>query len=548
MLNKLFVQNYALIESLEIDFSSGFSVITGETGAGKSVLLGAMSLILGERADYKVLFNKERKCIIEGVFDSNQNLNQFLNEMDVDLENEVIIRREITSKGKSRAFINDTPVKLDALKKAGSILVDIHGQHENLHLGESKYQYLFLDSAAKTLNLFESYQGFYYQYEENKSKLNQLLLKEEEMANKVDYINFQLKELEKDPIDAWDENEINDEYNRLSNYDSIKQLTERLSELSDGKDSITSKLYELQEIFAELVQSLPNMDEYYNRIKSVSIEMEDLFSEISKKDLVLDDNPVRLEELREKIMIMNSLMKKFNVVDLEELKEKKNELVLKLAEFENLSNDKSSLEHKLKHSRDLCLKKGKELFESRKLQVKRIEEHINAILSRLSMPNANIKIDLQCDKIVHQYGIEKLVIYISTNKGVKYHLINDLASGGELSRILLSMKSLISNDKTIPTMIFDEIDSGVSGKVANEIGVILKELSFNTQVICITHLPQVAAMGSFHYHVNKETDDQRTYTKIRLLENQERLFEIASMLGGEKPGKAAIDNAAELLN
>ena len=548
MLKKLFVQNYALIESLEIDFSSGFSVITGETGSGKSILLGALSLILGDRADHKVLFNKDRKCIIEGFFASNDILDSFLNKNDIDVENELIIRREIASNGKSRAFINDSPVKLELLRNIGSLLIDVHGQHENLLLGQLEYQYLFLDSAANTLELYNEYYQSYLIFEQTKKKLNQLLVREEEMTNKIDYINFQINELNKYPFENWDEKSINEEYNLLSNFDNVKQLFGKVNELSEGSNSIMNKLNDLNELLGEIVHSIPEIGDYQNRMNSICIEMEDLLLGLGKKDPSFDEDPIRLEELNNQIMIMNSLMKKFNVVDLNQLKNKKEELVINLSEFENISNEKEMLQNKVEESKNSCLKKGSVLYNARIKKIKIIEKHIDSILARLSMPNASLKLDLKNGQNIHQYGIEQLGIYISTNKGDKYHLINDVASGGELSRILLSMKTLLSNEKAIPTMIFDEIDSGVSGKVANEIGIILKELSLTSQVICITHLPQVAAIGSYHYHVIKETDENRTYTKIRLLKKEDRLFEIASMLGGEKPGKAAIDNASELLN
>ena len=549
MLKKLFVQNYALIESLEIDFSSGFSVITGETGSGKSILLGALSLILGERADHKVLFNEDRKCIIEGFFLSNDLIDGLLVDNDIDIENELIIRREIGSNGKSRAFINDGPVRLDLLKIIGFELIDIHGQHENLLLSQLKYQYLFIDSAANTLGIYKDYYTSFIRYEVSKKQLDQLLIKEEEVANKVDYINFQINELQKHSFDNWDEKAINEEYNLLSNLDDIKQLYSKIYDLSDGTDSIMFKLNNLRDLLGDLVKSLPDLIEYQNRIQSICIEMEDLLADLSKNNPEIDNDPFRKEELNQQLLIMNSLMKKFNVVDLEGLKYKKEDLVLKLSEFKNLSKEKEILETEVENSKNICINKGKKLYNARLDKTHNIENHIASVLSRLSMPNARLKIDIKLlDEDIHQYGIEDLRIYISTNKGDKYHLINDVASGGELSRILLSMKTLLSSEKSIPTMIFDEIDSGVSGKIANEVGLILKELSLTSQVLCVTHLPQVAAMGKYHFQVSKEIDENRTYTKINLIESQDRLFEIASMLGGKKPGKAAIDNAAELLN
>ena len=549
MLKKLFVQNYALIESLEIDFSSGFSVITGETGSGKSILLGALSLILGERADHKVLFNKDHKCIIEGFFSSNEAIDLILNDNDIDVESEIIIRREINSKGKSRAFINDSPVKLDVLKLIGALVIDYHGQHENLLLGKVQYQYLFLDSAANTLDLYKEYREAFFRYEDSKRQLDQMLIKEEEAANKFDYINFQINEIQKYPFGDWDEKAINEEYNLLSNLDKIKQLFVKINDLSEGGDSILIKLDNLRVHIDDLAKSLPELSRYQNRIQSVCIEMEDMLADLSKNNPLVDDDPFRKDELNQQLIIINSLMKKFNVVDLDELKGKKNDLLSQLNKFESLSKEKESIENQVANSRRLCLKIGKELYYLRSEKIQSIENHISSVLSRLSMPNASLKIDIQpCEDEPHQYGIEDLKIYISTNKGDKYHLIHEIASGGELSRILLSMKTLLSAEKTIPTMVFDEIDTGVSGKVANEVGLILKELAFSSQVLCITHLPQVAAMGQQHYHVAKQIGENRTYTKIKLLKKEERLFEIASMLGGKKPGKAAIDNAAELLN
>lgn len=548
MLSKLSITNYALIESLEMDMSSGFSVVTGETGSGKSIFLGALQLIIGERADLKVLFDVQKKCVIEAFFNSTKSINQTLASADLDVYEDLIIRREIHPSGKSRAFVNDSPVKLDFLKKLGLLLIDFHGQHQNRLIAQPDYQYSFIDSIGKNQLLLNDYKLVYDQYIKQSKLLNQVIEKEKSINNQREFLSFQLDELNKFSFEKWDEQQINEEHEMLSNFENVQQLFKEISFYNNSDDSLLVQLNSLRDLLAKLVKNLPALDDFNERLNNIYLELNELFIDLDKRAPAQDFDPFRMEELNEQLQLINKLNKKFNTSSLEGLILKKKDLQENLSSITSLSEQKFELENQVKKLYDQCLVKGDQLFEARKKNNTSIEKYLSQKLDKLSMPNVSIRIELENIKKPQSYGVDQLKFFISINKGSSYNEIADVASGGEIARILLAMKSLLNKQNTIPTIIFDEIDTGVSGKVANEVGQLLKELSKNTQVLTITHLPQVASMGNHHFKVSKAENKLRAYTEIKKLSKEDRILEIASMLGGAKPGKAAFDNAAELLN
>lgn len=548
MLNKLSITNYALIESLEMDMSSGFSVVTGETGSGKSIFLGALQLIIGERADLKVLFDVQKKCVIEAFFNSTKSINQTLASADLDVYEDLIIRREIHPSGKSRAFVNDSPVKLDFLKKLGLLLIDFHGQHQNRLIAQPDYQYSFIDSIGKNQLLLNDYKLVYDRYIKQSKLLYQVIEKEKSINNQREFLSFQLDELNKFSFEKWDEQQINEEHEMLSNFENVQQLFKEISFFNNSDNSLLVQLNSLRDLLAKLVKNLPALDDFNERLDSIYLELNELFIDLDKRAPAQDFDPFRMEELNEQLQLINKLNKKFNTSSLKGLILKKKDLQENLSSITSLSEQKFELENQVKKLYDQCLVKGDLLFEARKKNNTSIEKYLSQKLDKLSMPNVSIRIELENTKTPQSYGVDQLKFFISINKGSSYNEIADVASGGEIARILLAMKSLLNKQNTIPTIIFDEIDTGVSGKVANEVGQLLKELSKNTQVLTITHLPQVASMGNHHFKVSKAENKLRAYTEIKKLSKEDRILEIASMLGGAKPGKAAFDNAAELLN
>jgi DNA repair protein RecN (Recombination protein N) len=548
MLKKLSINNYALIESLEIDFSSGFSVFTGETGSGKTILLGALQLLIGERADFKVLFNKENKCTIEGFFDTSNSLNNLLSSNDLDISDEIIIRREIYPSGKSRAFVNDSPIKLDFLKNLGFQLIDFHGQHHNRLLTQPEYQYSFIDNLGKNNSLLMKFRFAYDLYESKAKKLKVIIENERSINDQRDFLNFQLEELNKYSFENWNENEINEEFEMLSNFESIKHLFDEINSYNSGNDAVLLKVNSLSVLLSNLSKKLPVFKDFESRINSIYLDLNELFIDLGKKQPSEDFDPYKMDELDQKLQLINKLTKKFNTSSLIDLVHKKQELVSKLKSITGISDDKLLLEAEVEESLIKCIVEGEKLYEARKVNTSKIENYLSETLKRLSMPNVEIRIDLNLIKLPHFYGLDQLKIYVSINKGSSFNEISDVASGGEMSRILLAMKSLLNQESSIGTIIFDEIDTGVSGKVAMEVGQLLKELAIKSQVFSITHLPQVASLGEHHFKVEKTENELRAFTSISRLSKESRVLEIASMLGGEKPGKAAIDNASELLN
>ena len=548
MLSKLSIQNFALIDHLNLDLNTGFTVITGETGAGKSIILGAIDLILGKRSESKNLLDKSKKCVVEAIFSNVSFINDFLVSHDLDIYDELIIRREIKPNGSSRSFVNDSPVKLTQLKELSSKIIEINGQHITNKVGNFDFNYNFIDGFINNDELLKNFTSKYINYKKTIIELDILIAESKLLKEKKDFLEFQIKELNEFPFESWDEQELLNEYNLMSNQEEVNQKLILIDDLFNGNNAVKDNLQTISDYFNELSKNIDVFSDFYNRISSVNIELSDLFYDLSNKVSRQQSDPKRVTELEELVSTINFLIKKFNVVDLEDLKLKKSNLDKKLSSLSLIDEKIQTSQHVMNKSKKDCFDLGSKLFQKRKSLAKEISLKLNNILHRLSMENADIKFNIEETKSIHSHGIDSIDLLISANKGYAYSPISTFSSGGELSRIVLAMKSLLNESRLIPVLIFDEIDTGVSGKIASEIGLLLKNISKKTQIICVTHLPQVAAMGDFHYHVSKGLNNNTTYTEIEKLNRENRLQILATMLGGEKTGRAALDNAAELLN
>jgi DNA repair protein RecN (Recombination protein N) len=549
MLAKLLVQNYALIRELELEFENGLTIITGETGAGKSILLGALSLILGSRADTSVLLDKNRKCVVEGTFRIEEyDLNEFFISNELDYEPASIIRREINPAGKSRAFLNDTPVTLNLLKEFGERLIDIHSQHQTLMLNDNSFQMNVIDSFAGTVRLRNTFRAAYLKY---------LALKREysgakELADKnksdLEYYRFQYKQLEDAGLKAGESKELEAEQEVLSHAEEIKLALSGASLLlSENETSVLSMLREAKVMLGRIKGFLPEIGELLTRAESSLIELDDLAAEIGKLSISIEADPLRLASINERLDTIYSLIQKHRVNSLEELIIRKDEISgfirsvvssdERLAELETImGNEISNLK---------LLSAG--ISEKRSAVIPEVESEITELLRQLGMPNAKFRIALSQSEEFTSSGIDHADFLFSANKQVAPENLAKVASGGELSRVMLSLKSLLTKNNSLPTIIFDEIDSGVSGEVADKVGQILAAMGKYMQVVNITHLPQVASRGTRHYHVYKDDTDGSTFTRVKLLSPEERILEVARLLSGSEVTETAMKNARELL-
>ncbi len=550
MLRHLSVKNYALISELEIDFNAGFSVITGETGSGKSIMLGALGLILGERADIKTLKSTESKCIIEGTFNLNQEVFKPLFEQyDLDYEEPSYIRREITPSGKSRAFINDTPVTLNILKELGANIIDIHSQHQTLLLNKSDFQFNVLDAGCGTKKEKGAYLKAYSAYLSVKKELEQLKEDEAKANSEKDYLEFQLKDLNVLPLEDMDTAELEQELNLLENAEEVTRVATEVSEVIQGEHrSIVGDLISAEQMLQKLQGVDPLFVSLSERLNSVIIELRDIEGEVSNKLSSIEMDEGRLNELHELFAEIQRLERKHNVLGAEELIALKKEMQEKLDSVSSLEADIERLNGELITSKNEVIKQGEKLSVKRQKGIPKLEKSILNHLAKMAMPNAEVKIELTKQEEPGKHGLESIEFLVKTNKGSQFEPLKKVASGGELSRIMLAIKVILSSGDELGTIIFDEIDTGVGGEVANNMGDIMKELASETQVISITHLPQIAGKGKNHYKVYKEIKGDQTYTKILTLEKEDRLVEIAKMLSGENPSEAAMNNAKELLN
>ncbi len=549
MLSHLSVKNYALIEELEIDFLKGFTVITGETGSGKSIMLGALGLILGERADLKALRNPSVKCVIEGTFDLSKDLFlPFFVEYDIDFDRQSIIRREITPSGKSRAFINDTPVVLPVLKELGISLIDIHSQHQTLLLNKSSFQFDVLDASSKASAIKGDYIHAFYAYKSLANKLKSLIESERQANADRDFIIFQLKDFEGVGLDCLIESDIEEELSMLSNAEEVTNLSNQVAHELNGNNSVVGNLMNAEQALLKLSAYNKGYADLLDRVKSAIIEITDIDEEVSRKVASIDVNQNRLTELTELFDVINRLQRKYNVTTVEELIKVKEDFTLRVSAVTNISDEVQLLNSELNKKLLTIKEKGKLLSDKRQKGVSALQCDVKNYLSEMAMPHAELKVELTPTENPSEFGLESIEFLVRTNKGSSFEPLKKVASGGELSRIMLAIKSILSVNGNLPTIIFDEIDTGVSGEVANNMGSIMKKMANHLQVISITHLPQIASKGKQHYKVFKETKEDTTITKITQLNRDDRLVEIAQMLSGENPSQAAIDNARELLN
>lgn len=551
MLSRLYIKNYALIDSLDISFDKGLNILTGETGAGKSIILGALGLILGQRADGKYFFNQQKKCVIEGFFNITEyHLQSFFEDNDIDFEEETVLRREISLDGKSRAFINDTPVTLTILKQLGELLIAIHSQHATLEIGSQVFQLLVTDLMAEHASLLLSYRKEYKDFKKKQKALIELIEEGDKAKADLDYFQFLFDELEQANLAANEQEDLEKELNMLTHAEEIKTNLINASELIKNREQAALPL--LQEAYVQL-QHLekyqPEIEELAERLKSSIIEIKDISSEIESLEEATLFNDKRAVEINDRVSLIYALQKKHRVNSNEELLNLQNDLSEKLNKILFVDEDILKLKTEIANKQTALLKLAKELNINRKKAIPSIETHVQHVLAEVGMNNAQLKVEqlIKADDEFDANGIDQIKFLFTANKGHQLNELNKVASGGELSRLMLAIKSLIAKKTALPTIIFDEIDTGVSGEVANRVGNIMEKLANNMQVIAITHLPQMASKGKSHYFVYKEVKDNFTYSQIKRLNDEERIVEIAKMLSGENPKESAMQNAKELL-
>uniref|UniRef100_UPI004025A227 DNA repair protein RecN n=1 Tax=Segatella hominis TaxID=2518605 RepID=UPI004025A227 len=550
MLKQLYIKNFTLIDELNIQMHPGFSVITGETGAGKSIILGAIGLLLGNRADSKSIKAGRDRCVIEAHFDlSKYDMQQFFTDNDIDEDlSDTIIRRELTAAGKSRAFINDTPVSLTKMRELGEQLVDIHSQHQNLLLQKEDFQLNVVDIIAQDEKQRKNYEAAYNQYKQANQKLNALKAEIEKNRENEDFLRFQFKELDEAQLQNGEQEELEQEYEMLSHSEDIKTaLYQADNHLSGDDGNIIERLKQASEQLANIKDVYPEVTELLERIDSSYIELKDIAQEINGLTDHVEFDPARLETINERLDKLNSLQQKFHVRDLGELIETYHQLKEQLSHIDHSDEDVEALEQEVAQLLEKAQKQAKELTAIRTKAAKKVEEEMKQRLIPLGIPNVRFCISLTEKPLSHDGG-DKVSFLFSANKSTPLQPVTQVASGGEIARVMLSLKAMISGAVKLPTIIFDEIDTGVSGKIAEKMAQIMVEMgNHERQVLSITHLPQIAAMGSHHYKVSKEETDEGTISRMTELSQQERIQEIAQMLSGSDVSEAALANAKELL-
>jgi DNA repair protein RecN (Recombination protein N) len=549
MLNHLLIQNYALIDKLDIEFSKGLSIITGETGAGKSILLGALSLILGQRADSSVLKDKTKNCVVEGLFSiKDYNLQKFFEDNELDYSEETVIRRIIGENGKSRAFINDVPANLTQIKELTQRLVDIHSQHNNLLLNDDEFQLAIVDSFAKHQALLTEYQGNFLQYRKSQTSLNQLKERAEKEKSDLDYLSFQYDELKKANLKEGEQKELEAEIEILNHAGDIKMALSSLSDVLTGEPfNFLAKTKETVHILEKIAPFFPKATDMKERLNSAFIDLKDLNQEAEVVGQDIGYDPDRAAFISSRLDMIYNLQKKHKVSELEELIEIRNSLEIKIAAIESFDEEIEKLEKQIKVVDQVLSKQSSQITKNRKAQVLGIETKIGALLNELGMPNAKFKVDIQTTENFSAHGRDAINFLFTANKNADLQDVTKVISGGEMSRLMLGLKAIVSQTISLPTIVFDEIDTGVSGDIADRMGNIIKEISGNIQVINITHLPQVAAKGDTHYKVYKINNEESTVTNIKQLNDDERVIEIAKMLSGKELTEAAISNAKSLI-
>ncbi|MBB4077772.1 DNA repair protein RecN (Recombination protein N) [Lewinella aquimaris] len=551
MIKRLHISNYAIIEELTLDFAEGLSIITGETGAGKSIVLGALNLILGGRADTKTLFNDTQKCVIEGRFEvAAYDLESFFAENDLDYDPELIIRREITPSGKSRAFVNDTPANLKVLQQLGATLIDLHQQFDTLYINNSEFQLELLDALATQREAVKAYRRDYSKLQETRRRLHQLQEEQAQARREQEFLEFQVNELEEAGLQANEQEELEAERHRLSNADEIKQLTSGVFHyLTEGDSSVSDRLMAIAVKLTPLAAGDPQLRAINERFEGIRLELDEVASDLEAFGEDTEVNPERLEEIEERLNLLYRLHTKHAVKDNQELIEIYKELSDRLGHFADLGGNITKLEKERERLTADLIRQGTALRKERQRVAPRFASDVRRQLSELSMSNARLEVDFKPLEKPGPNGLDEVRFLFSANKGGKLQSIKDAASGGEMSRLALVTKSLVASAMELPTLIFDEIDAGVSGDVAQKMGRILTELSTHHQVVVITHSPQVASRAHRHYFVYKtdKKDAERTITRVRELDTEERVRAIATMLSQNPPSDSALKNARELI-
>lgn len=550
MLKSLSVENYALIEKTEINWHRGFSVITGETGSGKSILLGALGLIQGARADVKTLKDTERKCVVEAEFDvSAYHLQSFFEDNELDYDDVCLIRREVAPNGKSRAFVNDTPVQLTLLRELTGHLIDIHSQHETLLLNEDSFQMHVLDSLSDTRSLLSEYSVLFHQYQSTKKQLNDLMAKLEEQNANRDYLEFQLKQLDEADFSSDEQKELEEESEYLSHTTELKEsLSKAQWLLSDKEENVCSALKEMTDSIASVSSIYSDLNSMRERLNSSLIELKDLAREVEQRLADVSVDPQRLEYITARLDLIYTLEKKHKVDNLHDLLDVQRSFKDQLSNLDNSADQIESLRIEIKNIEQQLELLAKKISEKRVSSKPSMEESVCAILRDLGILNAKFEVRIEPMDTFSALGKDAVTFLFSANKNAALQPISSVASGGELSRLMLALKSILSQTEKLPTIILDEIDTGVSGEVADRMGKLMKSMGEYMQVISITHLPQISSKGTTHYKVYKEDNEVTTVSHIKELEGEERILEIAQMLSGSNPSEAAMNNAKELLS
>ncbi len=549
MLRGLSIKNFALIEQLQVSFDSGLITITGETGAGKSLLLGALGLLLGKRADLSSVKDNSQKCIIEGSFDIKQyHLETLFEEEELDYEDETIIRREILPSGKSRAFVNDTPVTLQSLAALGVRLIDIHSQHQTLEVTTNDFQFEVLDALAETNREIESYKRGLSLLKQKEKEVNTLLVNQEEFTKEYDYNSFLLKELEEAKLKPGELQELEEQYEKLNNIEEIQEkLSASVAMISSEEVGVSDQLNVAKTNLSKIESYSSELKGLSSRIQSIYIELDDVYQSLQNELEKLEADPQRLEELSNRIEILNTLQVKHSVSSVEELIEITETLHEKVSKTQSLTDDIDVLKNEISKIKSQLDEVAEKIHVKRKKALPKLIKELEVLLKSLGMPNASFNVSLEMQEKYLSNGKEVLSFLFSANKGGTFGELKKVASGGELSRIMIAIKAILSRYTQLPTIIFDEIDTGVSGEVAHKMADLMMNMSKNLQVFSITHLPQIAANGQSHYKVYKEDINEATVTQLRLLDDQERVREIAEMIGGKDISDSALTHAKSLL-
>lgn len=550
MLKALTIKNFALIDDLQVDFNNGLTIITGETGAGKSILLGGLSLILGKRADLSSIMDTSKKCVIEATFDiANYNLKSLFKSEDLDYESITIIRREILPSGKSRAFVNDTPVNLDGLQILGERLLDIHSQHESLQLTNDDFQFQVIDALAQNGSVLQEYATDLSRYKNLQKELKDLFEQKTEAVKEYDYNSFLLNELEDANLVEGEFETLEEEYETLNNIEEIREkLTMSHQLLGNDEIGVLKHLTEIKNQLSKLSGYAIKYKDISERINSSLIELDDVFSEIENAQELLEADPNRLEAVNNRLQILHNLMQKHSVLDVHELIQIKESLKEKVSITENLDDIIADKENEVEALVNQLDDKASTIHKNRTKILPGLIQQLEDILSTLGMPNAKFNVKLKPTESYFSNGKDELEFLFSANKGGQLNELKKAASGGELSRIMLAIKSILSKYTQLPTIMFDEIDTGVSGEISNKMASIMQQMSKTMQVFTITHLPQIAAKGDTHFKVFKEDVNNATQTQLKKLNPEERIVEIAQMLGGVNISNSAIAHAKQLLN